>query len=274
MKKFILVTDFDDTIVPSCMLHPEQRTEPSGYRDLIAYTQEQGIEWYGSTGRPIERALDDPLIKNLPLKGIGCKVGTELWIKLGDQYTPNQEFMSYMGSESNFNVGLVERLLNEATKKHFKKQPEILCGEFKISWDLQETDKSAHFEGVFHAILSENNVDYKLIICDGVSVCDNSRNAVVHFDVMHPSASKSSTISFLQNKHPEAIICFAGDSGNDIGAVCGTQNNHRLIVVGNAQSKFKNWARSEMPENSVFFAEPEVIMAQAVLNGLRHFHER
>jgi hypothetical protein len=68
-------------------------------------------------------------------------------------------------------------------------------------------------------------------------------------------------------------LIFAGDSRNDVGAVDPANPKHRVIVVGNAHNNFRQWVLDTIPEQARFIANPDLHQADAVIAGLKHFHQ-
>lgn len=287
-KPVVLITDFDRTLIPSwhkswqnsqCVLKP-------GYYATIDYVKTHQIPWYGSTGRTFKMVKEDPLLSGLPFHGIGCTVGTELWRPQSDgTYQQCPTFVSWM-EEHQTDPGFIpfdpdhiqDRVaaivgeLDTAGKPIFVPQPEYFHNRFKVSLSLVDPRLLDEYLNRFHAALV--GISHQIIFYHGVSPVDTQRPNVT-FDILHPRASKSSTTAFCEREHPDSLIIFAGDSGNDVGAVDPHNPKHRIIVVGNAHDDFRQWVSDTFPPDRCFIGHTEQHQeADAVIAGLRHFHSR
>jgi hypothetical protein len=145
-KPVVLITDFDETLIPSwhkswqnsqCVLKP-------GYYATIRYVQTHQIPWYGSTGRSFNLVNEDPLLSGLPFRGIGCNVGTELWLRQPNgTYQQCSDFVKWLDDHQQpglipFDVDQIKNRvapivgdLDAAGRPIFVAQADTYCGPFK-----------------------------------------------------------------------------------------------------------------------------------------------
>jgi hypothetical protein len=282
-QKIVLVTDFDNTIVPPWEGEPCSPT--AGYYHVIDHVKTHQIAWYGSTGRTFDMVVKDPLLNTLDLHAFGCNVGTELWLRQPNgTYQQCSDFVEWLDDYQQpglipFDVDQIKNRvapivgeLDAADKPIFVLQPEKFQNRHKVCFNLQQPALLEEYLTRFDDALV--GISHKIISYHGVSHFDEKTpNAMI--EILHPRASKSSTTAFCEREHPDSLIIFAGDSGNDVGAVDPHNPKHRIIVVGNAHDDFRQWVLDNFPPDRCFIGDTEQHQeADAVIAGLRHFHLR
>lgn len=282
MSHPVLITDFDSTLVPWCF-QSEPREPRVGYYQLIDYVQTHQIPWYGTTGRSIEWVLSDPLLTNIRFDGISCKVGTELWLPQDGGYKPCQKFVAWLKSHHRpglhpYNVDHIKQVVESIVKELDEDGQPIFvgdsgnyCTDLLHGWEFHRPDKLPEYLEKLSKKLEL--IDCRISCSLGTSHYDFKKPVAI-IDILHPRASKASTLHYCETQHPDALLIFAGDSGNDIGAVDPNNPNHRIIVVGNAHDDFRQWVLDTIPAQARFIAPTDMEEADAVMAGLRHFHEK
>lgn len=137
---------------------------------------------------------------------------------------------------------------------HMKPQPYSEQRPFKISF---ETDSPSELE------VEKLRQGLKQAF---PNVVVTSSHAGRYVDILPAGSDKGRALLYLADKWGVASgdIYTAGDSANDISML----NIARAIVVGNAFSEMRDWAKSR-PENLVYFAKRP--FAGGVVEGLRYY---
>jgi hypothetical protein len=189
-----------------------------------------------------------------------------------EEHQPDPGFIPFDPDHIQNRVAAIVGELDTAGEPIFVPQPACFHNRFKVSLSLENPALFEKYLQRFHDALVD--VSHQIIFYHGVSPVDTQRPNVT-FDILHARASKSSTTAFCEREHPDSLIIFAGDSGNDVGAVDPANPNHRVIVVGNAHNNFRQWVLDNFPPDRCFIGHPEQHQeADAVIAGLRHFHSR
>ena len=138
---------------------------------------------------------------------------------------------------------------------HLQEEPHTQR-EFKISYDLDESQSADEALSMIHDALIRAKVAYSLIFSHGT-----------FGDILPHRASKGKAVRYLAGKWntPLERVATAGDSGNDRDMLIGQTAG---IVVGNHDPELSSLRRSTA--HRVYFAQAHC--AGGILEGLRHYN--
>ncbi|MBW4521745.1 MAG: sucrose-phosphate phosphatase [Scytolyngbya sp. HA4215-MV1] len=245
MKKFLLVTDLDNTLVGDdlalaklnqCLIqHREQ------YNTQIVYATGRSLTLYHELATEKSLLAPDALITS---------VGTEIYLE--GSKTPDQAWSDKLSS--NWNLEQIIAITN-----HFADlvpQPESEQGAFKASYFLTPESAKSTLPQLKQQLQAQG-LEAKLIYSSSQDL-----------DILPTQADKGMAMTFLrQNWQIEPTCTVAcGDSGNDLalfqsGLECG-------IIVGNAQPELLQWHYMN-PNSNRYLAIAHC--AGGILEGLEHF---
>lgn len=246
MRKFLLVTDLDNTLVG------DDEAMAVLNRLLSRHRDEYGTRIVYSTGRSLgsyqqlrtEKKLLEP-------DALVTSVGTEIYFGTPEEI-PNSRWSEKLSAGWN-------RELVAATAAHFADlvpQPDSEQRPFKVSYFASE-EAAAEIMPRLESLLAERGLAFKLVYSGGKDL-----------DVLPEGGDKGLAMQFLRqtwNFLPgQTVAC--GDSGNDI-ALFGV-GEERGIIVGNARPELRQWCDAH-PADYRYFAK--AFCAAGILEGLKHF---
>lgn len=267
----IIITDLDGTVVPH--IQSQNRVLQPEFYDVIRSAHDARIPLYASTGRPLEMVLEDPLLKDslAYFAGVCCKVGSEIHTWQDGRLEEMNEYTKWVHTQvppgkQQFNIEKVRQVIAGIGFPLYE-QPEKLNGHSKISFDLLEPSMAEAVRERLAQGLAD--MDLRIGLCPGESVCDDFDGPVTHFDFQPAATGKLGVTRFLQSHHRAVRVCYCGDSGNDEGAIMTNDPSHFMIIPINAQENLKNWARNNLGEGQYYLAQQPI--AAGVLEGLGHY---
>ena len=233
----ILATDLDMTLVgddDALSKLNKQIEDLRGKQKLkLVYVTGRSYELYRILEKEKKLLRPDSLI---------TAVGTEIYDEVG------QKVIGWPIVEDWNPVEIVKRLDNI---KELIKQPESEQKQFKLSYYLENSHETFL---LVKNILSDLSVDVLY-----------SMNK--YLDVLPRGINKGSALNYLAGlwRVEETNIITCGDSENDIGLLL----IGKAIVVGNANSALKDWAKKQIARN-IYFAEAKC--AGGINEGLAYYH--
>ena len=245
MKRFLLVTDLDNTLVGDDAALQDLNQRLSQHRQdhetMIVYSTGRSRESYQQL--KATKALLEP-------DALVASVGTEIYRNGSD--IPDPDWSENLSS-------VWERELIMATTAHFSDlvlQPESEQRPFKVSFFLTP-ESSVEVLPRLKSLLKERQLDVKLVYSSGKDL-----------DILPRHGDKGEAMVFLRQDLEMAVeqtvVC--GDSGNDRALFSAGQE--RGIVVGNAQHELLAWHYAN-PSPNRYLAR--AACAGGILEGLYHF---
>lgn len=268
-EQCVLATDLDGTLIPL----PDEPENQTDLRRLQDDLQSARLQLVFVTGRHLESVLAAIPQYELPLpQWIICDVGTTLVEVVAAQDegpTPGslQPFAPYQQHLRQL-VGswTVERLserlqsISGLRKQELEKQ-----GPFKLSYYAAAEDLPALTARV-EQLLSVEGLPYRVI----ASIDPFNNDGLV--DLLPHGVSKAYALQWWAQlqRIPQTAILFAGDSGNDLAALCA---GYRSIIVANAAisviGKVQTHHQQQGWGDRLFVATQAA--TSGVREGLRHY---
>lgn len=264
MKKFLLASDLDGTVIP-LEDEPEWEEEIAHFGSLVS--QQDGLTLAYVTGRHLDLALDGVAQRDLPLPDIMvCDVGTTIYIRNGVRWEVDDAYRRRLGeSWRGKSSGGISELL--AGVEGLEEQEAEKQGEFKQSYYIPSRSKRENILQKVEEILQQAGLKTNLIF----SVDSFTGSGLL--DILPGMAAKDKALDYLQEllQIPKEHIVYAGDSGNDLAAFV---SGYNAIVVANTAGpvceETIRLAREKGIESRVFFARHKY--TRGVIEGCRHFN--
>lgn len=214
------------------------------------------------TGRSFEHAREGIETAGLPWPDHLCtSVGTDLRSRSRENATPSwavdEEFRSELSRRLD---GHVLAHADDVVTAHpgVRRQPDREQGEFKRSFSVERGIDVRATARILQSALEQTGLR-----CSVLASTDPLTQEGL-LDLLPPRVSKATVVEYLMRARslPPESVMFAGDSGNDLAALCGPW---RGILVGNARSDLH--ARVRAAHTVVTRAT----VLEGVLEGLRHW---
>lgn len=245
MKRFLFVTDLDNTLVGDDNALKELN------QLLEQHRQDYGTKIVYATGRSL--TLYQQLTTEKPLlspDALITSVGTELHLDAsGNSLDP--EWAKILSEGWN-------RELVVATAAHYSDlvpQPDSEQGSFKVSYYLTP-EAAVDVLPRLESQLRESGLDVKLIYSGDQDL-----------DILPCNGDKGLAVQFLRQKWQidahSTVVC--GDSGNDIALF--SVGEERGIIVGNARSELRQWYQANQTDYRYL---AQASCAGGILEGLHH----
>ncbi len=246
MRKFLLVSDLDDTLVGDDValnaLNSLLIEHKQAYNLKIAYITGRSLEDYYHHLKS-KRPLLDPDF-------IATSVGTEIYVS-GDS-TPDSDWSKYLCD--GWNRQLIGEIL--AQFPPLIPQPQKDQREFKMSYYLQPEAATTVLPSI-QSCFQERGLSAQIIYSSGRDL-----------DILPKNGNKGQTMQYLRKKleisADNTVAC--GDSGNDRALFEG--RTEKGIIVGNARVELRDWHLAN-PSDHRYLATG--YYAEGVLEGLRYF---
>lgn len=257
-----LATDLDGTLIP--LSHqPENSLHLQELTDFIRQAQ---MTLVFVTGRHFESVLSAIHEYELPKpQWILCDVGTSAWERTSNgSFVAVDRYAEVMRSlmrdvDQQFLLSLADAVT------HLRRQPPRNQSPFKTSFFAP----AEHVGEVLTAIRAQ--LERAGAVCQIISSIDPITGEGL-IDLLPDGASKAFALDWWCKEHKldRQSVIFAGDSGNDLEAVCA---GYKSILVGNAAPRVIDSARSTHAKagwnDRLFLAERHA--TSGVLEGLLHF---
>ena len=270
----LLCTDMDRTLLPN----GEQPENPHARPILWKLLKTHDVTLAYVTGRDLGRALKGIAQYQLPVPDfIVGDVGTSVYQQLDGEWQQNTHWQNAIASDWQERDGaFVHSLLADVDL--LQAQEPDRQSRFKQSYCFNSTIDEAQLRTTVQQRLDAEGMDASLVISH------DPIKQVGLLDVLPRSATKSGAVTFLQTllKLPANEVLFAGDSGNDVEAICGPQ---MAVLVANADDPTCQAVRRFMSDSTdsqgILMAQGGVPVkdhdalngnyAAGIVEGLLHF---
>ncbi len=264
MRRLLLCTDLDRTLIPNGML----LESPSAKEYLEHLVQREDITLAYVTGRHrglIEQAIEE---FNLPTPNYAiADVGTIIYQVTADGWYPWQDWSEHLATDwasnsaSNISQALVS--IPELQPQEVEKQ-----SLFKLSYYVASSTDTGPLDLRIEACLKQLGVNANLIW----SIDEEQRVRLL--DILPAGASKLRAVRYLMRQkvfHLHDTV-FAGDSGNDLDVLA---SEIRSVLVANAESELKAWA-IQLDSESLYVAQGGILgmngnYRAGIIEGAMHY---
>jgi sucrose-6F-phosphate phosphohydrolase len=266
----LLACDFDRSVIPD----GPDALSPNAPEEFKKFVERGDVTTAYFSGRNLssmEQALKQYLIPRPDI--LVADVGTNIYFRANEGYEIYDKWHETFNSEwVNLTTDDIQDKLTEID--YLKIQGPENQNTYKLSYFAPENaDLEKLKKEVFEKV---DGLGIKIHIAISI-------DHVGHFcyvDILPASATKSSALKFLVEKFSFAqeSIIYAGDSGNDVGALTSGYNS---VLVNNATSEFKEYVRKiaeeKNLEDKVYFATGGYLDMNGnyiggILEGLHHFN--
>ncbi|MBF0426389.1 MAG: HAD-IIB family hydrolase [Magnetococcales bacterium] len=269
-KRLFLCTDLDRTLLPNGHV-----PEPSGARELFrALVSHPAVTLAYVSGRNQPQMREAIADWNLPApKWAICDVGATIFRVTGETWHPWTAWNDAIASDwRGMDSWQVAPLLQGI--EGLRKQPETQQNRHKLSYYADPESDSARLRAAVLARLVPHGV--RATVIWSIEELEN----IGMLDVLPAGASKLHAIQFVRAHlgfTPEETL-FAGDSGNDLEALCGPLP---AVLVANARPEVRAEATRRIQNAShptaLFFAGRGIRglggdYAAGILEGVMHHH--
>lgn len=216
-KKYILVTDLDDTLVG------DETTTKELFQYL--YRDYADLQLIYVTGRHIRSAEDLIEKAGLPLPHILiCDVGSSIYFPLNNKFIEDKTWKGIIAED-----WFPEEILTLARKQELQVQEGIPLSK-RVS--LHVTDKQAVKQ--FCQRLIHQELTHKVIYSSGKDL-----------DILPANSGKGNAVEYvLENFYNENhSVLIAGNSGNDLEMLC---LGYPSVIVGNAEKELRMLEKTPM----------------------------
>lgn len=261
-RPILLVTDLDRTVIPN-----GPAPEPPGARDALrSFAARDDVVLAYASGRDAGLIREAMLRWNLPVPAFAAgDVGTSLYRIDGDDWQPLPEWdeaiaPDWAGQDRDAVAAIIgehaDLVLQEANRQ----------GRFKLSYYVPETFCLGDGPASVRRRLDAAGLK-AAVVC---SVDDVHRRGLL--DILPASATKLHATRFLMRRTAidDARTVFAGDSGNDVGALA---SGLQAVLVGNASDEVRmaamDGARAAGVVDRLYVARQPY--AAGVMEGVAHF---
>lgn len=270
----LVCTDLDRTLLPNGVQPESAHARPvlwhmlRTHNVLLAYV----------SGRDLGRVLDAIERYDLPVPAaIVADVGTSIYTRDVDGWVPSAHWQTKVSRDWNGrSAGDIRRLLADVAG--LQEQEPDRQSAFKQSYYYPENVDEASLLRAVDERLAAPGISASL-------VCSHDpEKGVGLLDVLPRSATKREAVAYLQSLFDisPADVMFAGDSGNDVDAICAL---HPSVLVANADASTREAvsirSRTVSQSKNICFAEGSVEVAgldalngnyaAGIIEGLLHF---
>ncbi len=219
----LVCTDLDRTLLPNGEHKESIHARPILWHLLRTHGTALGYV----SGRDLERVLDAVVEYDLPLPDfIGADVGTSIYIRHENAWIRSAEWESLVARDWNGgDSDDIHELLTDTD--YLQDQEDDRQSTFKRSYYFPESANEDQLRDDVESCLNANGVDASLVFSH------DPEKSVGLLDVVPRSATKREAVTYLrtQARIPAGEVMFAGDSGNDVTAICA---DHAGVLVANA----------------------------------------
>ncbi len=221
----LLCTDLDRTLLPN----GEQEESPHARPILWHLLRTYDMALAYVSGRDLSRVLDAITEYDLPVPDfIGADVGTSIYIRQDNNWIRSTEWESVVARDWNGgNSEDVHALL--ADIGNLQEQEEDRQSTFKRSYYFAESVDQNQLRNDVESRLNKQGVNASLVFSH------DPEKSLGLLDVLPRSATKREAVTHLQthlHTWPHEVM-FAGDSGNDVSAICA---EYAGVLVANADA--------------------------------------
>lgn len=270
----LVCTDLDRTLLPN----GEQPESPHARPILWHLLSTHSIALAYVSGRDLPRVLEAISDFDLPTPDvIVADVGTSVYTRDGDGWTLSADWESVTAEDWNgLDTSGVKTILNGVDG--LRSQEDNRQSLYKRSYYFSESVDESLLRQNVEACLAGHGVRASIVISH------DPEKAVGLLDVLPQSATKREAVNYLRSmyKLPAADVMFAGDSGNDVFAICAEQPG---VLVANADVATRVEVQNNLDEPShlstTFFAVGDLEVAgfeplngnyaAGIIEGLVHF---
>ncbi|MFK8079629.1 MAG: HAD-IIB family hydrolase [Granulosicoccus sp.] len=257
----LVCTDLDRTLLPN----GEQPESPHARPVLwhLLSTHESALAYV--SGRDLSRVLDAINEYELRIPDvIVADVGTTLYTRTGDSWTCSAHW---------------ESLASKGWKGHDTHGINAILSDIGDLDNQEEDRQSWHKRSYYFSLAIDENrliekVRARLVeqgITASIVVSHDPEKAVGLMDILPCSATKREAVAYLQSVYqlPREEVLFAGDSGNDVSAICAEQYG---VLVANADTLTRNAVQSALQgsphsQNTCFARGDLPVTGFEALNG-------
>ncbi len=273
MKKLLLATDLDRTIIPNGSA-PESPKAREMFNELSRSPSVTLTYVSGRNQDLLQRAIST---YNLPLPDYAVgDVGTTIYEikKATDHWHPLDSWEKIISQDWQGKAWAdIKSLFDDLDELRLQDDNPAFQNKFKVSF---YTDKNVNRDTLL-ANMEKRALEKKLKLSFVFSI-DGAKNVGL-LDVLPLSATKIHAIHFLVTRleFPENRVIFCGDSGNDIPALT---SGLKAVMVKNTRSqvveKVLKMAREKNIERQIYHAQGNFLdmngnYSAGVLEGIAHF---
>ncbi|MFK7859871.1 MAG: HAD-IIB family hydrolase [Granulosicoccus sp.] len=269
----LVCTDMDRTLLPNGEQPESPHARPILWHLLSTHTFALAYV----SGRDLARVLDAIEEYDLRMPDvIVADVGTSLYTRDGDSWTPSAEWESRVLKDWNGRDSCgVEAILQDINGLH--NQEEDRQSLYKRSYYYSESADESRLVDSVRASLDDNGITASVV------TSHDPIKKLGLLDVLPESATKREAVSYLQTSFGLANeeIMFAGDSGNDVSALCAEQPG---VLVANADTPTREAVQNALKAShstNTYFARGSLSVAgfdslngnysAGIIEGLIHF---
>lgn len=258
----LVCTDLDRTLLPNGEQPESDHARPILWQLLRTHHVNLAYVSGRDLGRVLE-AIDD---YSLPIpNAIVADVGTSVYTLDAGRWTQHADWHSMISQDWNGSKACdIQRLLSDITLL-VEQEPDRQA-TYKQSYYYGEAIDQTQLLDVVGRRLDANGINASL-------VCSHDPEKKVGLlDVLPRSATKREAVAFLQTLCDVAVedVLFAGDSGNDVNAICAANPS---VLVANADTSTRQAVNRACEQDaslsaSIYMAEGELAVAGSLsLNG-------
>jgi len=257
----LLCTDLDRTLLPNGEQPESLYARPVLWHLLSTHS----VALAYVSGRDLSRVLDAISEYNLQIPdAIVTDVGTGLYTRSGDSWVRSAQWDLLTSKDWNgqdtFSVKSILRDIND-----LENQEESRQSLHKRSYYFPESADQTRLVETIETRLQQHGIKASAV------VSHDPEKKVGLLDVLPRSATKREAIAYLQSlfQLQEDDVLFAGDSGNDVSAICA---DHPGVLVANADRPTRTAVQDAMEQSAhahnTYFAQGGLAVAGLdALNG-------
>ncbi|MFK7993854.1 MAG: HAD-IIB family hydrolase [Granulosicoccus sp.] len=270
----LLCTDLDRTLIPNGEQPESLHARPILWHLLNTHA----VALAYVSGRDFLRVQDAIREYCLPVPDvIVADVGTSLYTRHEDNWIRNAQWDVSVSNDwcghDTFGVEGILANINELESQEADRQ-----SSYKRSYYYAQSADESELAELVRGYLANNGIKASLVMSH------DPEKAVGLLDVLPQSATKRGAVSHLQSmlQLPHDEIMFAGDSGNDVTAICARQLG---VLVANADSVTRAAVLDHMQDSSIsasiYLARGDLTVAgldalngnysAGIIEGLIHF---